>query len=117
MGGRGEGTSDSLVICESEPKFRPFAAETDDVSQGGGRVIGLGFEASLYRLFPGRLREDRFHEGGVADFLKGGSMWWCLALLQYCLYFMKCMRSPGPVPKSILAKWVHRIFAILSDIL
>ena len=69
MGGRGEGTSDSLVICESEPKFMRFGAEADDVSQGGGRVIGLGFVASLYCLFPGRLREDRFNEGCVADFV------------------------------------------------
>ncbi len=69
MGGRGESTSDALVICESEPKFRRFRAEADDVSQGGGRVIGLGFAASLYPLFPGRWREDRFSEGGVVDFV------------------------------------------------
>ena len=72
MGGHGEGTSDALVICETEPKFRRFGAEADDVSQGGGRVIGLGFAASLYRLFPWRLREDRFKEGGEADFVQGG---------------------------------------------
>ena len=44
-------------------------------------------------------------------------MLWCPALLQYCLYVMKCIRSPGPVPMSRLAMWVQRIFAILSDIL
>ncbi len=69
MGGRGEGTSVALVIWESEPKFKRFLAEADDVLQGGGRVIGLGFAASLYRLFPGGSREDRFNEGGVADFV------------------------------------------------
>ena len=56
-------------FCESEPKFRRFGAGADDVSQGGGRVIGLGFAASLYRLFPGRVREDCFNEGGIADFV------------------------------------------------
>ena len=72
MGGREEGTSDSLVIYEPEPEFRRFGAEADDVSEGGGRIVGLGFAASLYRLFPGRLREDRFNKGDVADFVHGG---------------------------------------------
>ncbi len=67
--GRGEGTSDALVMCEPKPEFRRFGAEADAVSEVGGRVVGMGSAASLYNLFPGRLREDRFTEGGVADFV------------------------------------------------
>ena len=69
MGGRGEGTSNVLVICEQEPEFKRFGAEADDVSESGRRVIGLGFAASLCVLFPGRLIEDCVNEGGVADLL------------------------------------------------
>ena len=58
-----------MVICEPEPEFGRFGAEADDVSESGGRVVGLGFVAGLDRLFPGRLREDCVYEGGEADFL------------------------------------------------
>ena len=44
---------------------RRFGAEADDVSESGGRVVGLGFVAGLDRLFPGRLREDCVYEGCV----------------------------------------------------
>ena len=69
MWGIGEGTSDAVVICEPEPEFRRFGAEADDVSESGGRVVGLGFVTGLDRLFPGRLREDCVDEGGVTGLL------------------------------------------------
>ena len=48
VGGRREGkSSNTLVICEPEPEFRRFGAEADDVSEGGGRVVGLGFAATV----------------------------------------------------------------------
>ena len=58
-----------MVICEPEPEFRRFGAEADDVSESGGRVVGLGFVTGLDRLFQGRLREDCVYEGCVADLL------------------------------------------------
>ncbi len=67
-----------------------------------------------------RLREDRFNEGGVTDFVYGGVdvvVSGLTAVLFICHKMHAFTRLGAHEYIGEVAKWVHRIFAILSDIL